>query len=674
MTLRMASRGLSLGSLWCAVLFFGATGPASAAARWPEWADEAIHEVCLECYESEGGVVVLEHWDLKLRAGERRGKMRRVVHVFTEQGRDAAQILLASDSFRRYDKIRVWLRLPDGAVHRFSEEDGTLSSAAEMNILDETRVLHIDPPGLVPGSTVAVESEVFRAADWPQDLIAVQESVPVARLLVSIDAHRGWKVAARVAEGDNPGPSETTGESTWVFNDVPGLPPSWRGLAPLPPTRMLGLSYFPPEDRAPFETWGATARWLHQLFDLPEGRQPRVENLAGNLQGSEEELVRQAGLAARGLRYFAVELGWGGYIPRPPETTLERAFGDCKDKTQVMLALLRQKGIEAFPVLAVAPSHRYVPDGLPGPGHFNHVVTGIPWQDRERTAGMVIVDDPELGPLRLYDSTLPEGSIQDLSLRMHGGTGLVLHPGAGALLRFPGSDPSENGAVEINRYRLEPDGTVLAETTVRTRGVLRWTLEGEDGGPLDPDELRELIFRQLAPSDPEFEILEIENVRQEPDGAWSYSTSYASPKRLADFGELKLLELNSVLPVDMIPTPREDSDVIYLPLLGSFEDRFEVDLGRWRAVTVARPFLVENALGRVQLTVTADDTRLELGRTLTVRSSRIDVDRIDEVLALRSALRQINGTVVIVEAKESDGPEVAEVRAPRAAVRASRGP
>ena len=47
------------------------------------------------------------------------------------------------------------------------------------------------------------------------------------------------------------------------------------------------------------------------------------------------------------VRYFAVTIGDGNYLPATADETWNRRYGDCKGKTVLLLALLRGLGIEA---------------------------------------------------------------------------------------------------------------------------------------------------------------------------------------------------------------------------------------------------------------------------------------------------------------------------------------
>ena len=73
------------------------------------------------------------------------------------------------------------------------------------------------------------------------------------------------------------------------------------------------------------------------------------------------------------VRYLAVGMNGGNYVPQKPARTWEVRYGDCKAKTVLLLALLHAMKIEAEPVLAHVGLGDFVADRLPSAAAFNHV-------------------------------------------------------------------------------------------------------------------------------------------------------------------------------------------------------------------------------------------------------------------------------------------------------------
>src|SRR4029450_7388759 len=80
----------------------------------------------------------------------------------------------------------------------------------------------------------------------------------------------------------------------------------------------------------------------------------------------------------REVRYTGVEFADARLIPEYPAETLRRRFGDCKDKSTLLVAALRASGIEAYLALLSAGDARDVSPDLPGIGIFDHAIVYVP--------------------------------------------------------------------------------------------------------------------------------------------------------------------------------------------------------------------------------------------------------------------------------------------------------
>lgn len=74
------------------------------------------------------------------------------------------------------------------------------------------------------------------------------------------------------------------------------------------------------------------------------------------------------------IRYLFVTGALGGRVPARPGSVLRRRYGDCKDKSFLLVHLLRHLGLKAWPVLVHTQLCHGVEQLLPSPGAFNHVI------------------------------------------------------------------------------------------------------------------------------------------------------------------------------------------------------------------------------------------------------------------------------------------------------------
>jgi tetratricopeptide (TPR) repeat protein/transglutaminase-like putative cysteine protease len=91
------------------------------------------------------------------------------------------------------------------------------------------------------------------------------------------------------------------------------------------------------------------------------------------------------------VRYLGLILADGGYTPVDADKTWARRFGECKAKTVLLIALLRELEIEAEPALVNAFGGEGLDRQLPRMSAFNHVIVRatiggkVYWMDGTRT-------------------------------------------------------------------------------------------------------------------------------------------------------------------------------------------------------------------------------------------------------------------------------------------------
>ncbi len=251
-------------------------------------------------------------------------------------------------------------------------------------------------------------------------------------------------------------------EARWVLDDVAariseGDEPSWASRP------ELALSQY--------ESWDDVLDWAQPLYAAGEAR-GEVANLAARLAQQGDTLEDRALAALRfvqdEIRYLGIELGTGSHRPAAPATVLARRFGDCKDKTVLLVTLLRALGIEAHAALVSSDLRQEVTGELPSPGAFNHVIV------RARLDGRTIWLDPTISGQggRLNARHVPRY-----------GVALAVDEGPATLVAIepsPGDAPRVD--VDVRFVLQEPggDATMVVRTTARGRDadLIRATLEG----------------------------------------------------------------------------------------------------------------------------------------------------------------------------------------------------
>ena len=102
-------------------------------------------------------------------------------------------------------------------------------------------------------------------------------------------------------------------------------------------------------------SWGEIVDWSIPLYNSAAVDSEELSEVASKIKRRYSSTEKQIGAASQWvqeeIRYFGIELGDNSHNPSPATETLERRFGDCKDKTVLLIALLQKLGIDANPAL-----------------------------------------------------------------------------------------------------------------------------------------------------------------------------------------------------------------------------------------------------------------------------------------------------------------------------------
>ncbi len=118
---------------------------------------------------------------------------------------------------------------------------------------------------------------------------------------------------------------------------------------------------------------------------------------------------------SRDIRYVSLSEGVHSIVPHPVSKTMENLYGDCKDKSVLLLGLLREAGIEAVP--ALISTYRANPSRLrlPSAAYFDHMV-------------VCTLERGAIG--KCLDPTDPYSSAADTNADIQGNVALLLRPGS----------------------------------------------------------------------------------------------------------------------------------------------------------------------------------------------------------------------------------------------------
>lgn len=249
----------------------------------------------------------------------------------------------------------------------------------EAATLDGQLTANIQPEGLREGDVIEIATTTERSDPVLQghveSMFAVFAGLPIVQGRARVTWPQEMKVKTRRSPL-LPEPKRTSEGRTQALQlVVHGIEP------PTPPKNApprFGLGYY--AEASDYGSWAEVAALMRPLFQqastISPGGPLRSEVDRIRREGPTDEARTELALALvqKRVRYVALLMGNGNYRPATAEETWSRRYGDCKGKTALLLALLRELGIQARPVLVNSTFGDALPQRLPMLGVFDHVI------------------------------------------------------------------------------------------------------------------------------------------------------------------------------------------------------------------------------------------------------------------------------------------------------------
>ena len=423
----------------------GAVGLAPEGKAATVLEQSVVHRV-----EAGGSVVEKTHLRVRLDAPSDLERWS-TYHVYLDEHRSL--LLLEATATR-----------PDGKPVRVGRRDqDTLEVAGPGTLHSSARFREVSFGGLPVGSLLTIRHEVRVTPYFPAGRIHLLDDDPIEALSVEVGgAGPGfrWRLS-----GEEPGLSveELAGGVRLSGNRLsPPDPPEYTpGEAARGP--VLRYSWGDGGD------WAGVGRWYEGLLAaLPRQREEvrrLSRELTAGLEGRRERLDALARFVQEKVRYVAVEVGVGGYRPYPPHETLERRWGDCKDKALLLIDLAREAGIEAYPALVRLSRAARIEVRFASPLDFNHLIVAATAEPLGASAG-----DPVGSGYLFIDATQTRGGLAWLNPSVQGQGALVIRGDGSHLVEAPVLAQRESERLIVN-LAVAPDGSASGGVGLSLEGA-----------------------------------------------------------------------------------------------------------------------------------------------------------------------------------------------------------
>lgn len=445
----------------------------AAHSEAPEWMHALVSAPLPAHDEKTDAVLLYREENLTVLSTDKfRTTVREVYKILRPEGRHHGELKIYFDSLNeKITSIHAWCIPADGKDYEVTDKDAEERSPRNGEILVwDLRLKFLQIPAPDPGNIIGYEIVVDRHPLVLQDVWEFQETIPVRESHYSLALPPGWEfkdawlnypeVKAHDAGG---------GVWQWTVGDVKEIReerdmPPWQGVA----GRMV-VTVFPPGGAAAnsFPTWHDLGEWQNRLASGRRDASPEIKQQVAALTASApSSLAKMQALAAfvqRDIRYVAIELGIGGWQPHPAAQIYEHRYGDCKDKVNLMISMLREIGVDSYDVRINVERGSVTPDT---PAHlaFNHSITAIRLPAGLTDPSLIAtLKHPSLGTLLFFDPTDEKTPFGQIGGYLQANYGLLVTPSGGELVELPQQPAAMNGIRRTGKLTLTVDGTLQGD-------------------------------------------------------------------------------------------------------------------------------------------------------------------------------------------------------------------
>ena len=462
-----------------AAALLAALAAPAIAADLPSWLREA--SAAPTPATRAPAVVLLDQAEVTLdQSGLVRWTERGAVRVLEGPGREWCRAVAGyEEKTGRVIDLRAWLIRPSGVVVEVGKKQIVDLARVDFELYSEGRMQVLSGADQAePGAVFGWEATTENHQPYANFLWAFQNRVPVVRSSFAVHAPVGWNVRSwRMRDGAGAAPESA--RTSWEERDLAAIPEE-PGAPPLESlSARVAVSCEPPAGSAlsarAFSDWAAVARWLSNLTAASGEPSDEVRARARALVAQEHsqlDSIRAVAGFVQAIRYVSVSMGLAsgsGFVPHPPGEVLAHSYGDCKDKANLMRAMLRGVGIPADLVALCATDPDYVREEWPSPAQFDHCIVAIPLEPG-RGAALNAWEKSALGGLLFFDATDPHTRLGDLPLAEQGAGALVISPRSNGLVRLPALAPRAAAFERRVDLRLEADGSIAGTIQERATG------------------------------------------------------------------------------------------------------------------------------------------------------------------------------------------------------------
>ena len=616
----------------------------ASKAHTPDYAKDAAAVILFDEY--------VETVDAQGRSIERE---RQAIRILKPQGRGNT-CEVSYDVDQKLNYFRVWTIAADEKQYMAQDTDFTEAGDTDIPVMLSThksRIAH--PPAVDVGATIICESEEVMKPYFQEKLWQIQNGIPVVYQALEVDLPAGRPHAQAWHNFKPVDPVEVSPNHwRWEVKDMPALilrdipsHPEWISLAARMSVQWGDAAVDGTENQ-----WRAIGQWFTTLEAGRTDPSPEitaeVQTLISGAPDLYSRLSRITDSIQKNIRYFIVERGIGGHQANHAADIFRNRYGDCKDKTTLLISMLQVAGIKAY-YLPVDHRRGFVDPGEPSL-FGDHMIAAIEIPaDVNDPRLMAIVKAKDGKRYLIFDPTDERTPVGNLASDMQGGYGTLVAGPASQVIALPILSPDANGTERKGAFTLSTDGTLS--------GLVDTMHQGPEGAEIrtilkysDEKQRRESLEKAISQDVPGV-VLDSFKFVQPPalDKPLEVHYKLTAIQYAHQAGPLLLVRPRVVgshsLPFDDKPR----TVPIDLSATGHWRDSFDITLPAGYVVDeTPDPVSVDVDFASYRSNVTAKDNLLHYERDYVVRQVQIPAEKAGDFRKLQSIiLMDEKGTAVL---------------------------
>jgi hypothetical protein len=622
----------------------------------PQWGLDALKTHTPD-YARDASAIILydEYVETIDGAGRAVEREREAIRILKPQGRHNT-CEVGYDVDQKINYFRVWTIGADEKQYQAQDTDFTEEGDTSVPIMlstSKSRTAH--PPAVDVGAVVICESEELMEPYLQEKVWRIQNGIPVVFQALEIDLPPGRAYSESWHNFPAVKPVEVSpGHFRWELKDMPALVlrdipsrPEWAALA-----ARMSVQWGEAAVEGRDNQWRAIGQWVTTLEADRPAPSPeitaQVQSLIAGAPDFYTRLSRITDSIQKNIRYFVVMRGIGGLQANHAADIFRNRYGDCKDKTTLLISMLQVAGIHAFYVPVDDRRGIVDPDDPSLLG--NHMITAIEIPPGVQDPRLLAVIKGKDGKRYLiFDPTNERTPVGNLPSYLQGSYGTLAAGPSSQVIQLPVLGPDANGTERKGAFTLALDGTLS--------GTVDTSHSGPDGADLrmflkytDEKERREYWENRIAHDVPGVVLNSFEFVQpSDLDRPLEFHYKLTAGSYAHQAGPL-LLVRPRVVGSDALPFDDKPRTVaIDLSATGRWRDSYDITLPPGYVVDeTPDPVDVDVDFASYHSTVTAKADKLHYEREYVVRQVEIPASKADSFRKLESAiLTDEKGTAVL---------------------------